>query len=161
MGSRGRKSSADMIVVRREWPVRPKPPGSLTATQRAIWQQIVNSEPAAAFRTAALRSLLANLCKHIDTASMLSSEIEAFDSQWLKDEDGLPRFDKFLQLRARETRSAADLMTKLRMTSQSRYTPQAAGTAAKKAGCKRPWEWEIGQGDTVDDTSPNEGGRDG
>ena len=153
MGQRGRKSSASMIVVRREWPVRPKPPGSLTAKQKAIWQEVVNSEPAAAFRTAGIRHLLANLCKHIDTASMLSSQIDSFDPEWLKDEDGLPRFDKFLQLRARETRAVADLCTKLRMTNQSRYTPQAAGVAAKKAGCKRPW-------DDADDTQPEQGGRD-
>jgi hypothetical protein len=36
--------------------------------------------------------------------------------------------------------SVAALATKLRLTQQSRYTPQAASTASKKSGPHRPWE---------------------
>jgi hypothetical protein len=42
-----------------------------------------------------------------------------------------------------ETAAAADKATKLRLTNQSRYTPQAAGTAAMKAPTRGlPWEFE-------------------
>lgn len=34
----------------------------------------------------------------------------------------------------------AGLATKLRLTNQSRYTPQAANTASKKSTPLRPWE---------------------
>ena len=140
MGERGPRSSASMVIVAHEFPVRPKPPGSLTATQRAIWQQVVNSEPPAQFRTAALRALLVGYCRHVETATLLSREIEACEVQWLKLDDGLTRFDKLLALRARETRNLADLATRLRMTNQSRYNPQKAATASKRAGHKPPWD---------------------
>ncbi len=159
MGQRGRQSSASMIVISREFPVRPKPPSSLTPMQRKTWQEVVNSEPPATFRTAALRALLANLCRHLDTATMLSRQIEGFDPDWLKLEEGLDRFDRLLALRNREARSGADIATKLRLTAQSRYTPQKAGVTARKAGVKPPWD--DGEGETADDTSHNQGGGDG
>jgi hypothetical protein len=40
-----------------------------------------------------------------------------------------------------EARGAADKATKLRLTNQARYTPQAASTASKAAPRgKMPWE---------------------
>ena len=140
MGERGPRSSASMVIVAHEFPVRPKPPGSLTATQRAIWQQVVNSEPPAQFRTAALRALLVGYCRHVETATLLSREVEAWRAEWLKEDDGLERFDKLLALRARETRALADMATRLRLTNQARYTTGKAATVAKRAGHKPPWD---------------------
>ncbi len=140
MGDRGPKSSESIVIVAREFGVRPKAPGSLTAVQRQIWEDTVSSEPAGYFKTAAVRAILADYCRHVETAILLSREIEACDPAWLKLEDGLSRFDKLLALRARETRAVADSATKLRITNQSRYNPQTAATAAKRAGHQPPWD---------------------
>jgi hypothetical protein len=45
-----------------------------------------------------------------------------------------------LGLRDKESRRAAILATKLRLTMQSRYTPKASATAAARATGLRPWE---------------------
>ncbi len=107
MGDRGPKSSASLVVVAGQFGVRPKPPATLAGAQRRIWEDTVSSEPAGYFKTAALRALLANYCRHVATAMVLSREIDACDPNWLRREEGLARFDKLLALRARETRAVA------------------------------------------------------
>jgi hypothetical protein len=59
-------------------------------------------------------------------------------------ESGEPDWiERFLKLRDKESRRAADLATKLRLTQQSRYTPQAAATANKRTmNATKPWETE-------------------
>ena len=44
-----------------------------------------------------------------------------------------------LDMRDKESKRLTSVATKLRLTQQSRYTPQAASTADKKAGSARPW----------------------
>jgi hypothetical protein len=46
-------------------------------------------------------------------------------------------------MRDRETKALADKATKLRLTNQSRYTPGAAGTAAKKAATAEAKPWQM------------------
>jgi len=46
-----------------------------------------------------------------------------------------------LDMRDKESRRLASLATKLRLTNQSRYTPQAAATAAKKGGGGKVWQF--------------------
>lgn len=141
MGVRGRKSVASQTVVVGGFGQRPEPPRDLSEEAAAIWRATVASEASDFFRTAALRSMLADYCRHSSTADIISSEIDAFDPEWLKDVVGLKRFGALLKLRDLETKASADKATKLRLTNQSRYTPQAAATAAKNAGVqKKPWE---------------------
>ncbi len=72
---------------------------------------------------------------------MLTSQIDAFEAEWLSDEAGLRRYDMLTKMRERETRSAADKATKLRLTNQARYTPRAAEFAARKQGSEaKPWQ---------------------
>ena len=40
------------------------------------------------------------------------------------------QYDKLLSMRDRETKAMGSLATKLRLTNQARYTPQAAATAS-------------------------------
>ena len=48
---------------------------------------------------------------------------------------------KLVRLRDCETKASADKATKLRLTNQARYTPQAAATAAKREGqASKPWQ---------------------
>ena len=99
------------------------------------------SEPADFFNTAALRGMLSDYCRHRASADKVSEVINIFQSEWLKNADGAKRYHGLLKMRDMETRAAADKATKLRMTNQSRYTPQAASTASRHAakGVK-PWE---------------------
>lgn len=143
MATRGRKSAAALsaVVVEGKFGQRPDAPAELTAEQAAIWRETVASEAAEFFATAALRSMLADYCRHRASAAVVSEIIDTFKPDWLKAAEGAKRYYGLLKMREAETRAAASLATKLRLTNQSRYTPQAAATAIKHAarGLK-PWE---------------------
>lgn len=49
--------------------------------------------------------------------------------------------DKVLRLRDMESKRLSSLATKLRLTNQSRYTPMAAATAAKKGAGGNVWQF--------------------
>lgn len=139
--ARGRKSAAAATVVQGNFGQRPDPPAELTAGASEIWRRTVASEAVEFFKTAALQSLLADYCRHSEAADILGSQIDAFDPEWFKTEDGLKRYDMLTKMRERETRSAADKATKLRLTNQSRYTPRAAEHAGRNHSvAKKPWE---------------------
>jgi hypothetical protein len=141
MATRGRKSAASLSVVAGSIDGRPQPPGDLTKFQSELWQRTVAGEPLDQFRTATLQQLLKEYVRHCETAHILAGQIADFDPAWLADEDGLKRYDKLLLMRDRETKAIGDKATKLRLTNQSRYTPQAAATAAKNTGGRaKPWE---------------------
>lgn len=140
MATRGRRSAASLSVVAGSIDGRPQPPGDLTKFQADLWQRTVAGEPLDQFRTAALQQLLKEYVRHCETANILASQIEDFDPAWLADEEGLKRYDKLLLMRDRETKAIGDKATKLRLTNQSRYTPQAAATAAKSTARAKPWE---------------------
>ena len=135
----GRKSAAELSVVVGSIDGRPQPPSELTKDQREVWDRTVANEGADTFKTAALQQLLKEYCRHVVTATKLAGMIEAMEAVQVND---LGDYDRLLKMRDRETKALADKATKLRLTNQSRYTPQAAATAAKKgAGIERkPWQ---------------------
>ncbi len=143
MAPRGRKSAAasEVSVVAGNFGRRPEPPPELSDDEASIWRETVASEAADFFGTAALRSMLADYCRHTASADKVSTVINVFQPDWLKNADGAKRYHALLRMRDLETRAAADKATKLRLTNQSRYTPQAASTASRNAakGLK-PWE---------------------
>lgn len=141
MATRGRKSGAALSVVVGSIDGRPTPPADLTKFQAAVWQRTVAAESLDQFRSAALQQLLKEYCRHCEAAQILADEIEATKPEWLRTDEGLKRYDKLLIMRDRETKAQGDKATKLRLTNQSRYTPQAAATAAKNTGgFAKPWE---------------------
>lgn len=135
----GRKSLAALSIVAGTIDGRPQPPSDLTQEQSEVWDRTVANEAADTFRTAALQQLLKEYCRHVASAMHLAKMIEAMEAVNVNDLDD---YDKLLRMRDRETKALADKATKLRLTNQSRYTPQAAATAAKKgAGIERkPWQ---------------------
>ena len=143
MGQRGRKSSAaaEVSVVSGNFGKRPEPPVELSEAEAQIWRETVSSEAADFFGTAALRGMLSDYCRHRASADKVSEIINVFQAEWLKSTEGAKRYHGLLKMRDLETRAAADNATKLRLTNQSRYTPQAAATASKSAGRGiKPWE---------------------
>lgn len=142
MAKRGRPSAAEsVVVIEGQFGTRPEPLADLTPRQSEIWRETTASEPADFFGTAALRSLLADYCRHREAAENVSRIIDSFQPEWLKNADGAKRYHALLKMRDLETRAASGIATKLRLTNQSRYTPQAAATAARNvAKGARPWD---------------------
>lgn len=139
MKQRGRISGAALSVVAgTAIDGRPPAPSDLTEFQAGVWDRTVGNEAADVFRTAALQQLLKEYCRHVETADRLSKQVDRAT------DDGsnmsAQELDILLRMRDRETKALADKATKLRLTNQSRYTPQAAGTAAKKSADKKPWQ---------------------
>ncbi len=135
----GRKSAAALSVVVGSIDGRPSAPADLTKDQCLVWDRTVANEGADTFKTAALQQLLREYCRHVVSARKLAGMIEAMEAVNVNDLDD---YDKLLRMRDRETKALADKATKLRLTNQSRYTPQAAATAAKRgAGTDmKPWQ---------------------
>ena len=141
MQQRGRKSGAALSVVAgTAIDGRPLAPDDLTEFQQDIWERTVANEAADVFRTAALQQLLKEYCRHVESAYRLTviydRHLETEGSNIAFDD-----LDRLSRMRDRETKALADKATKLRLTNQSRYTPQAAATAAKNAaGERKPWQ---------------------
>lgn len=120
---------------------RPDPPNELTPAQAAVWKSTVASETADFFRTDALKELLKDYCRHKISGAHLSAQIDLYDANTAMEPELILALDKLLKMRDRETRSAADKATKLRLTNQARYTPRAASTATKNSSTQvKPWE---------------------
>lgn len=141
MAERGRKSAASLSVVAGSIDGRPAAPTDLTKDQKIIWERTVANEAMDVFKTAALQQLLKEYCRHVVSAKKLAGMIEATEALPQMTPDDLADYDRLLKMRDRETKAIADKSTKLRLTNQARYTPQAAATAAKKAGeGLKPWQ---------------------
>lgn len=108
----------------------PVPPTSLSPAEAAVWVRLVQSKPRGWFDDGG-RPLLDALARHIVTFEMLAGQMSGLD---LSDEAQLERFDKLAGMRDRESRQIRSLSTSLRLSPQSRYTPQAAATAAYRHG---------------------------
>lgn len=146
MGNRGRESAAatgtaKLTVFPGGLARRPEAPEELTDAQAKVWKDTVASETVEFFDTDALRELLKDYCRHKVTGAALSRQIETYDAAKAMDPETAKNFDRVTKMRDRESKAAADLATKLRLTNQSRYTPKAAATASKAGGsAKKPWE---------------------
>ena len=136
----GRKSTAALSVVAgTAIDGRPLVPDDLTVEQAEVWERTVANEAADVFRTAALQQLLKEYCRHVATAYRLTKQVDRATEEGSN--MSLQDVDTLLRMRDRETKALADKATKLRLTNQSRYTPGAAGTAAKKGASERkPWQ---------------------
>lgn len=129
-----RKSTASLTVL----PVQPLAhitvPNGLSAAEAALWREVVDSKPAEWFGPDSAPLLVEYVrakitCDQLD--ELVKKALGADDSQ---------ATEAALRARDREAKRLAMLGTKLRLTQQSRYTPQAAATANKRAGMRRPWE---------------------
>ena len=78
-----------------------------------------------------MRALLQNYCRHQAGADEMSELIDSFQLEWLKDAAGMRRYEWLVEMREKESRAAAQMATKLRLTNQSRYTNRAAASAVQ------------------------------
>jgi hypothetical protein len=143
MGTRGRRSTAELVAIPAGMPSRPEPPPDLGAEAAEEWRAIVARMPVDWF-TREVHPLLAAFCGHVVRARVLSGELDALGEAALRTPDGVRQFDQLAKMAERETRAMATLGVKMRLTQQSRFTPGRAGTAARASGRgSRPWEGAV------------------
>src|SRR6478735_7989208 len=118
-----RKSAASLSVVVANIDGRPRAPADLTEFQRDVWERTVANEAADVFRTAALQQLLKEYCRHVESAHRVTGMVALLERPGAAVD--LDEYEKLLRMRDRETKALSDKATKLRLTNQSRYTPQA------------------------------------
>lgn len=126
-------SAASLSVVPVAAVSRMAPPEGLSPEEASLWQLVVDSKPADWFGEDSAPLLkeyvrAACLCDLLDV--QIKAALAGGDSGEVKG---------FLNMRDKESKRVTSIATKLRLTQQSRYTPQAANTANKKAGNARPW----------------------
>jgi len=114
----------------------------LTERQAAIWREIVSTENPDFFSTKATRDMLKDLVCHRDTINFLTQKINGFTANpdWLSQSGGSASYERFIKLRAIESRAHSLIATRLRLTNQSRYTPNHAFATGKNTAKTRPWE---------------------
>jgi phage terminase small subunit len=138
MYGRGRKSAASQNVVPLTLAQRLKPPPSLTPSQRALWRKIVASKPADWFNEDS-GPLLEAYCKVVmhyrHWVRLLDAAPPAVDMKAMKELHDMEKKQVSLMHR---------LASALRLTPQSRYTPQTAAAIAKRSGgvtaIDKPWD---------------------
>lgn len=129
-----RPSGASLAVVPTGLPERLAPPDDLTPDQAARWRAVVDSKPVEWFGPDSA-PLLKEYVRAEAMCDLLAVQIETATA------GGEPgEIKALLDMRDKESKRLTSLATKLRLTQQSRYTPQAAATANKKAGNARPWQ---------------------
>jgi hypothetical protein len=110
------------------------PPSSLSPAEATLWREVVETKPAGWFdRDSApvLKEYVRAVVTCDDLAALVRRALAGGDDDIIR---------RMLGLRDVEAKRVASLATKLRLTQQSRYTPQAASTANAKVSGKRPWQ---------------------
>src|SRR5690625_6174224 len=124
---------ADNVVSLTPPSVHLEPPAGLTEDQADVWRSVVGARSADFFGEDAA-PLLEEYCRVVVMCRLLAVQIEAGIAGGEADE-----LQALLDMRDKESRRMASLATKLRITNQSRYTPEAAGTAAKRGAGGKVW----------------------
>lgn len=139
MQKRGRKASAELEVakVALTATARPDAPYDLNQKEADVWRGIVDGLPAD-WITPGSSPVLAAYCRATVSARRLGMLIAQEEAAADYDVD---RHLAFIKAHSQNATTIKTLATSLRLTPQSRYTPQRAGTAAGGySGGKRPWE---------------------
>lgn len=139
MDQRGKTSRAALevaTVTALPLTERQSAPDDLTQDEIEAWNRIVKSKPNEWF-TDGDAPLLADYCRNIVRQAKLAAAINSYKK--------IPRgkkyaaYSRLLNDSAAISRTLKAAATALRLTQQSRYTPQAANTANKKKPTA-PWE---------------------
>lgn len=128
-----RQSTASLSIIQCNPVVRQAIPEDLTADQAIVFRGVIDSKPANWFGADSV-PLVKEYSRAVVACDLLARWV---DKRMAAEANDL---DKVIRMRDLESKRAMSLATKLRLTQQSRYTPQAAATAAGKAGKARPWE---------------------
>ena len=130
-----RQSTASLTVVRASPDSRLAPAAGLDAEEIELWRDVVNTKPAEWFADDS-----APLLKEYVRAAVMCDRLDLQIKDAIASDD-LGVVKALLDMRDKESKRVLSIATKLRLTQQSRYTPQAASTANKKASGARPWQF--------------------
>src|SRR5687767_261427 len=122
-----KSTASNLSLVPVEPIVRLQPPADLESEEAALWRRIVEAKPADYFGDESA-PVLAEYVRASVMADLLDKQVKAAIAGGEASE-----IKSMLQLRDMESKRVLSIATKLRLTNQSRYTPQAAATASKKA----------------------------
>lgn len=129
-----RKSSSALSTAVVGIPQRISPPEGLSDAERGHWVKIVNTKPIEWFGEDSA-PVLVEYVRAIERCNELDRMVKDASTGDLKE------YLAVLKARNAESQRLAQFAGKLRLTQQSRYTPQAAATASKKAAqSAKPWE---------------------
>lgn len=130
----GKQSTAALSVVAIGTGKRLAVPDDLTEPQARLWSRMVDSKPAD-WLTEDTLPLLKEYVRSSTMCDALELQVQVAIAAG---ESGDVK--AFLKMRDVESRRLTTIATKLRLTPQSRYTPQAAATANKKQSEVKPWQ---------------------
>ena len=132
MGTRGRKSAAELAATVAHLPARPDPPSELTDEQAKEWREIVRSMPVEWFPRET-HGLLVQFCRHVVAGRHVARLIDAVD------DDDLPTLARLLRMQALQSGAIASLSTKLRLAQSA-----TSDRRRKVPASRTPWEWPEG-----------------
>ena len=143
MATRGRKSAAALAVAAtaQELQRLPEPPSYLTPEQEDVWRLVVASRGGDLIAPESF-PVLVEYCRQVISANQVAAQLDAFDPEWAKDDEGLKRWDKLLAMQDRLAGKVASLAGKLRLTPSSRVQAVSAGRNADKGAKRKPWEYD-------------------
>lgn len=137
-------AAADMPVTATH---RPRPPAALGDEAAHVWRRIVNARPADWF-PAETHDLLASYCNVMVSIDRVQQLIDAVEQT--ADQVDIAAYDKLLASRGQLVNTQAMLMTRMRLTQQSRYSARRGESggvpdvpAVEHDGDdepKKPWE---------------------
>lgn len=140
MAARGQKSAASLAVASpASLSFRLAPPPTLSPAQKSVWLSVINAMPADWFGEEHA-PMLAQYCRHKVQADLIAQQQEAFDPDWLADDEGLKRFDKLAACMERETRTMNALLRSMRLTQQSQI--RADKVIKNQGKALKPWQLE-------------------
>ena len=131
MGTRGRKSVADLSVVRLDQTTLPKPTAGLTSELAAEWKSLV---PHLVDVSRARWPLIEAYCKHtvaLRHVGQLISDVEHSEPFDVGD------YDKLLRMQERESRCLSSLAVRLGIAQTTSYESRKRGQKQKA-----PWQYE-------------------
>ena len=143
MAARGRKSAAALAVAEpvQELQKLPEPPSYLTPEQEDVWRLVVASRGGDLIAPESF-PVLVEYCRQVISANQVAAQLDSFDPEWSKDDEGLKRLDKLLAMQDRLAGKVASLAAKLRLTPSSRVQAISAGRHADKGAKRKPWEFD-------------------
>ena len=139
MGSRGRKSTTELVTPSGAVAVivRPKAPLDLTPEQADVWATITDTMAADWFSPENF-PLLAQYCRHTIEARRVAQLI---DQECARPDLEVGAYGDLLKLQRQETAALKTLAASMRLAQQARYGAQTSATSKKNAGTvRRPWE---------------------
>lgn len=137
MDQRGRKSAAQLAVVRPLNTELPAPPDHFDDEQAQLWCEVVATKPAD-WWDAGTYPLLETYVRTIVEYRKVSEMVEKCHP--LKGPMDFEQYEKIQKMQDRLHKAILTNATKMRLSQQSKYGARQADTAAKSGSSGKPWE---------------------